>query len=308
MFRRDNNNNNNNNDKKKKINNSKKPRHFWHLVNPSPWPFVTSFSLFNTIMSVILYLAGVEAGANMMFLGFILVLLSILFWFQEIIEETKFNGTLTNEVLKSLRIGMLLFIASEVMFFFAFFWAYYHFGLSPAFNIGSSWPPRSIQVFNPYSIPLLNTFILLLSGVFATWTHRELLLNEKIFYERMINQNDNEIWWNLYTIKRRFDGAFSLFVTIILAIIFTGCQLREYITASFHIADSTYGCVFFMATGFHGFHVIIGTLFLFTCFLRLIFFHYTETSHSSLEFAIWYWHFVDVVWLFLFISVYWWPV
>jgi len=188
-------------------------------------------------------------------------------------------------VQKGLKLGMILFIVSEVMFFFSFFWGYFHFALSPAIEIGCIWPPYGIQVFNYLHIPLYNTIVLLLSGVCVTWTHNEI-----------VRKN----------LKNKFNTYFSLILTILLAIHFTYWQLREYIMSSFSIADSVYGSIFFMATGFHGFHVILGTLFLSSCFIRLIRFHFTRKHHLGLEFAIWYWHFVDVVWLFLFISIYWW--
>jgi len=171
------------------------------------------------------------------------------------------------------------------VFFVSFFWAYFHFALSPAIEIGCLWPPYGIQAFNYLHIPLYNTFVLLLSGVCVTWTHNEILLKN---------------------VKNKFNAYFSLILTLILAIHFTYWQLREYIMSSFHIADSVYGSIFFMATGFHGFHVILGTIFLMVSYNRLINFHFTRDHHLGIEFAIWYWHFVDVVWLFLFISVYWW--
>jgi len=180
---------------------------------------------------------------------------------------------------------MILFIVSEVMFFVSFFWAYFHFALSPAIEIGCLWPPYGIQVFNYLHIPLYNTFVLLLSGVCVTWTHNEILLKNS---------------------KNKFNTYFSLILTLILAIHFTYWQLREYIMSSFNISDSVYGSIFFMATGFHGFHVVIGTFFLFICLIRLLKGHFSMKHHLGLEFAIWYWHFVDVVWLFLYVCVYWW--
>ena len=289
-------NNNKNFNKKKSSIGNKKPSHFWHLVNPSPWPFVVAFSSLNTFMGFVLVLMGVEVGLIINVCGFFLLVCSLFSWFEEIVLETKFNGTLTKEVMMGLKLGMLLFIVSEIMFFVAFFWAFYHFALAPAFEIGSYWPPRAIQIFDVYGIPLSNTFILLLSGVFVTWTHRELVVKQKIF------SKENRV----VSFKRKWDGIFSLYMAVLLAFLFTACQLREYISAGFHIADGVYTSSFFMATGFHGFHVIIGTVFLMTSLFRLLFFHFTEESHLGLEFAIWYWHFVDVVWLFLFISIYWW--
>ncbi len=175
---------------------------------------------------------------------------------------------------------MVLFIVSEIMFFFAFFWAYFHSSLVPTIEIGSIWPPAGIEVFNPWGVPLLNTFLLLLSGLTITYAHHALLLGY-YFYVK--------------------DG---LLMTVFLAILFTLFQGYEYFEAPFSIADGIYGSTFFMATGFHGFHVIIGTTFIVVCLFRIH--HFTREHHVGFEAAAWYWHFVDVVWLFLFVSIYWW--
>ena len=185
---------------------------------------------------------------------------------------------------------MILFIVSEVMFFFGFFWAYFHFSLSPAIEIGCLWPPYSIQVFDYLHIPLYNTFILLVSGVCVTWCHHNIILKKNETVDKYLVE----------------DTIIALILTILLAIHFTGYQLLEYTEASFNISDSVYGSIFFMATGFHGFHVLVGTFFLFVCLIRLWKGHFSINHHLGLEFAIWYWHFVDVVWLFLYVCVYWW--
>ncbi len=262
-----------------------KRNHFWHLVDPSPWPILAALSLFNTLTGLILYFHFKNIGIYLSIYNFIILIFIVESWFTDIIREASFEGKHTKIVQKGLKLGMILFIVSEVMFFFSFFWGYFHFALSPAIEIGCIWPPYGIQVFNYVHIPLYNTFVLLLSGVCVTWTHNEIVVKNS---------------------KNKFNTYFSLILTIILAIHFTYWQLREYIMSSFSIADSAYGSIFFMATGFHGFHVILGTLFLSSCFIRLIRFHFTKNHHLGLEFAIWYWHFVDVVWLFLFISIYWW--
>ena len=185
---------------------------------------------------------------------------------------------------------MIIFIVSEVMFFFGFFWAYFHFSLSPAIEIGCLWPPYSIQIFDYLHIPLYNTFILLVSGVCVTWCHHNLILTKNESVDKYLVE----------------DTIIALILTILLAIHFTGYQILEYNEASFNISDSVYGSIFFMATGFHGFHVLVGTLFLFVCLIRLLKGHFSIKHHLGLEFAIWYWHFVDVVWLFLYVCVYWW--
>lgn len=203
-------------------------------------------------------------------------------WWRDITREGTFQGIHTNQVTLGLKIGIILFITSEVFFFISFFWAFFHRRLSPVIELGLIWPPIGINIFNPFQIPLLNTIILLSSGISVTWAHH-----------RLINKNFNE------TYKR-------LLLTIILGIYFSFLQGYEYIDASFTFADSVYGSTFFIATGFHGIHVLIGTLFLFICFLRHNKFHFSKNHHFGFEAAAWYWHFVDIVWLFLYLSIYWW--
>ena len=177
---------------------------------------------------------------------------------------------------------MILFIVSEVMFFFAFFWAFFAASITPTIEIGNIWPPKNIVTFNPFDIPLLNTLILLCSGVTITFSHHAITAGLKM----------SAVW--------------SLILTIVLAIIFTLFQVYEYVSASFTITDGIYGSTFFMATGFHGFHVFIGTCFLTVCLFRLSLNHFTTSHHFGFEAAAFYWHFVDVVWLFLYVAVYFW--
>jgi cytochrome c oxidase subunit 3 len=177
---------------------------------------------------------------------------------------------------------MLLFILSEIMFFFSFFWAFFHVSINPSVAIGGVWPPAGLTVISPWGVPLLNTIILLSSGASITWAHHSLLSGDKK------------------------DTSLALVLTVLLAIIFTGLQAFEYLSSPFYISDGVYGSTFYMTTGFHGFHVLIGTCFLIVCFVRLYYDHFTTESHIGFECAAWYWHFVDVVWLFLFITIYWW--
>jgi cytochrome c oxidase subunit 3 len=181
-----------------------------------------------------------------------------------------------------LRYGMALFIASEVMFFAAFFWAYFDASLFPKEAIGGVWPPQNIRPFNPFELPLLNTLILLTSGVTVTWAHHAL---------REGDRNGTLI---------------GLGLTVLLGASFTSVQAYEYSHAAFGFKDGIYPSTFFMATGFHGFHVIIGTIFLTVCFFRALKGHFKPDHHFGFEAAAWYWHFVDVVWLFLFVCIYWW--
>ena len=257
-------------------------KHPYHLVDPSPWPLVTSISCLVTATGATMFMHSFPLGDKVLFLGLFMVISSMFIWWRDVIREATFNGYHTKTVQLGLRYGMILFIVSEVMFFFAFFWAFFHSSLSPAIEIGSIWPPTSIEVFDPWGVPLLNTFILLLSGATVTWSHHEILSG------------------------RKDPAALSLIFTLILALTFTGFQVFEYIEASFTISDGVYGSTFFMATGFHGFHVIIGTIFLTVCYFRLGRSHFTKKHHFGFEAAAWYWHFVDVVWLFLFVTIYWW--
>ena len=204
------------------------------------------------------------------------------FWFRDITREGTLEGNHTEVVQIGLRMGMLLFIASEVMFFFAFFWAFFWASLAPVPEIGSVWPPKGIEPFSAWDIPLRNTRILLSSGVSVTWAHHAMVEGD------------------------RDGGIQGLMVTVALAIVFTGFQAVEYLSAPFTLADSVYGSSFYMATGFHGFHVFVGTCILAVCLGRLVHYHFTQEHHFGFEAGAWYWHFVDVVWLFLFVAVYWW--
>nr|UBN08783.1 cytochrome c oxidase subunit 3 [Macropanesthia kraussiana] len=254
--------------------------HPFHLVDKSPWPITGAVGALITMTGLIKWFH--LYNNQLIFIGFTIMILTMIQWWRDIVREGTYQGLHTKFVTKGLRWGMILFIISEVFFFISFFWAFFHSSLSPTIEIGSLWPPIGIQPFNPLQIPLLNTAILLSSGVTVTWAHHGLLENNY---------------------SQTFQG---LLLTIMLGIYFTALQAYEYLEASFTIADSVYGSTFFMATGFHGLHVIIGTTFLLTCFLRHLYYHFSSNHHFGFEAAAWYWHFVDVVWLFLYISIYWW--
>lgn len=257
-------------------------KHPFHLVDPSPWPLFGATSAFIITTGGVLYLHGFSGGGSFLFFGFFYILFVIYVWWRDIVREGTFEGQHTSIVQLGLRFGILLFIVSEVIFFFAFFWAFFWASLAPVPEIGSVWPPRGIVVLNAWEIPFLNTVILLTSGATVTWAHHSIVVGD------------------------RSNALLSLFLTIMLAIFFTGFQVFEYRNAFFTISDGIYGSTFFIATGFHGFHVFIGTCFLLVCFFRTYGYHFTKQHHFGFEAAAWYWHFVDVVWLFLFISIYWW--
>nr|ACR22931.1 cytochrome c oxidase subunit III [Questa ersei] len=252
----------------------------YFLINPSPWPVAGSFSGLLVTTGLIQWFH--TNNMALLFLGLTTMLLTMFQWSRDIIRESTLSGLHTKPLLNCIRFGMILFIMSEVMFFFAFFWAFFHSSLSPTPELGCSWPPTGILPINPFTVPLLNTAVLLASGATVTWAHHS--LTEKTYTEAKI----------------------ALTLTISLGIYFTFLQLGEYVEASFTIADSIYGTTFFVATGFHGLHVMIGTTFLAISLIRLILNHYSSDRHFGFEAAAWYWHFVDVVWIFLFISIYWW--
>nr|WNH24128.1 cytochrome c oxidase subunit III [Eptatretus carlhubbsi] len=257
-----------------------KQMHSFHLVNPSPWPFTGAASALMLTSGLAMWFH--KHSHSLILLSLVLMILTMYQWWRDISREGTLQGHHTPMVQKSLRYGMILFIISEVCFFMGFFWTFYHSSLAPTPDLGMMWPPKGVSPLDPFEIPLLNTAILLGSGVSVTWAHHSLMENN------------------------RKDMIISLLLTILLGIYFTSLQAMEYYNSSFNISDNTYGSTFFVATGFHGAHVLIGTMFLLICLLRQLLFHFTSTHHFGFEAAAWYWHFVDVVWLFLFISIYWW--
>lgn len=246
----------------------------------SPWPLTGSIRAIILTTGLVKWFH--QFNMDLLLLGVVATILTIIQWWRDVVRERTYQGLHTRIVIKGLRWGIILFIVSEVLFFFSFFWAFFHRSLSPAVEIGITWPPLGIQPFNPFQIPLLNTTILLSSGATVTWTHHAILGSN---YSQAVQR---------------------LAITVILGFYFTILQAYEYIEAPFTIADSVYGSVFFVATGFHGLHVIIGSTFLAVCFYRLIKCHFSANHHFGFEAAAWYWHFVDVVWLFLYVFIYWW--
>ncbi|KAK7236543.1 hypothetical protein RIF29_45410 [Crotalaria pallida] len=259
-------------------------RHSYHLVDPSPWPISGSLGALATTVGGVMYMHSFQGGATLLSLGLIFILYTMFVWWRDVLRESTLEGHHTKVVQLGPRYGSILFIVSEVMFLFAFFRASSHSSLAPTVEIGGIWPPKGIGVLDPREIPFLNTPILLSSGAAVTWAHHAILAGKE---------------------KR---AVYALVATVSLALVFTGFQGMEYYQAPFTISDSIYGSTFFLATGFHGFHVIIGTLFLIICGIRQYLGHLTKEHHVGFEAAAWYWHFVDVVWLFPFVSIYWWGV
>ncbi|MCQ8780730.1 cytochrome c oxidase subunit 3 [Mangrovibrevibacter kandeliae] len=274
--------------------------HDYHIVDPSPWPLVGSvgaFIMFFGLVGLMRYSNGgqfVVFGADLatpwiFVAGLVIVLYTMYAWWADMVRESL-HGIHTKVVSLSLRYGMIMFIASEVMFFVAWFWAFFDASLYPNEAVqaartnvlGGQWPPAGIEVLDPLHLPLFNTITLLLSGTTVTWAHHALIHGDR----RGLIQ--------------------GLALTVVLGLIFSYVQYFEYAHAPFAFSGSIYGATFFMATGFHGAHVIIGTIFLIVCLIRAVSGQFTPTKHFGFEAAAWYWHFVDVVWLFLFFCIYVW--
>ena len=257
-----------------------KKNHDYHILQPSIWPLLAALSAFILLFGAVLYFH--EYGMAVMLIGFLAVLYCMYGWWSEVITESKV-GDHTPVVTIGLRYAVIMFIASEVMFFVAWFWTFFKHAMYPMDAIGNTWPPVGIETFDPWHLPLINTLILLCSGAAATWAHHAIA-----------HDNDRNGLIN------------GLILSIILGALFTVFQAYEYSHASFGFSGNIYGASFFMATGFHGFHVLVGTVFLAVCLLRALKGHFTPEKHIGFEAAAWYWHFVDVVWLFLFAAIYIW--
>lgn len=256
--------------------------HPFHLVNPSPWPILTCVSLFNITSSLVLSIHGSRSAVYWLFLSVILLIVSMSLWFRDVISEGTYLGNHTLAVQRGLTLGVALFIVSEALFFLAVFWAYFHSSLSPTYVLGVQWPPKGIEAINAFELPLLNTVLLLGSGVTITLSHHCIIKSER----------------NIALMGGIFTLALANFFTIL--------QYLEYSVSSFSISDGIYGSCFYFGTGFHGIHVIIGTIFLAVGIARFTLYQITDNHHLGLESGIIYWHFVDIVWLFLFINIYWW--
>ena len=267
--------------------------HPYHLVRPSIWPLVGAIAGGVLAMGALMFmhkveLGGFAVGLTGVFIGLAMVLTVMVFWWKDVIFETVTEGVHNKITEVGLRYGMALFIASEVMFFVAFFWAFFAAALFPNAAIGFTWPPTNpetghmLEVIGPFGLPFLMTLILLLSGCTVTWAHHAILEG------------------------KQKEAVQALGITVFLGFFFLFFQVYEYAHAHFGFTQGIYASAFFMATGFHGFHVFVGAVFLAVCWRRAIKGHLTPERHFGFEAAAWYWHFVDVVWLFLFIAIYWW--
>ena len=254
--------------------------HDYHLVDPSPWPVLGAIGAFVLAVGLVWFMH--DGPPWVLVIGAAIVLYTMFVWWRDVVREAVSEGHHTAVVQLGLRYGMVLFIASEVMFFVAWFWAYFNAMLFPTVQVGGSWPPDGIVTFNPWHLPALNTLILLTSSTTVTWAHHAIVAGNR---------------------KAAVQG---LIVTVVLGLTFSCVQAYEYSVAPFEFTGGIYGSTFFMATGFHGAHVIIGTVFLTVCLFRAVNGHFKPDHHFGFEAAAWYWHFVDVVWIFLFSCVYVW--
>ena len=271
--------------------------HNYHIIKPSPWPLILSIAILFSALGFVMIMHKYNVALILLLLGGIFLFCATFFWWRDVIRESKNEQAHTEAIKKGLSIGMILFIVSEIIFFTAFFCSFFKTSLDPALTLvvgewptqKSSWPPLGIKTLDPWNIPFLNTMVLLLSGTTITWAHYELINSNK---KAMIK---------------------ALGITITLGFIFTMLQIYEYSHASFKISDGIYPSNFYLVTGFHGIHVIIGTVFLLVCYCRAKLGHFiisksnTQTHNIrslGFEFAAWYWHFIDVIWLFLFIFLY----
>ncbi len=257
----------------------KAPPHPYHLVSPSPWPAMGSLSAFVLALGAVQYWHS--DSWLFLALGFALVLATMALWWRDVVREAIRDKAHNDVVRHGLRVGMALFIASEVMFFVAFFWAFFHaaLGVSPSVP---AWPPEGIEPLHTWTLPFLNTLLLLASGLAVNWAHHSLLHADR-------------------------PGVIKgLALAVVLGAVFLTLQAVEYGEATFGFTEGIYPSVFYMATGFHGFHVLVGVLFLGVNLIRAVRGHFTPREHVGFEAAAWYWHFVDVVWIFLFVWIYWW--
>lgn len=257
-----------------------KVTHPYHLVDPSPWPFLTSMAAFVSAIGGVLMMN--EYSPVTLIIGLAFLIFCFVGWTRDVAKEGDEQKHHNSVVQNGLRFGFALFVISELMLFVSLFWAFFNASIAPTDAIQNMWPPKNIETMDPFSLPYFNTLLLLLSGTTLTWSHHALLEGRQ---------------------KEMVQG---LGLTVLIGVVFLGVQMAEYAHAPFAFTDGIYPSTFYMATGFHGAHVLIGTIFLLVCYFRGKAGLFTPDHHVSFEAAAWYWHFVDVVWIFLFVSIYWW--
>lgn len=246
----------------------------YHLVDISPWPIAISYGILSMAIGLVSYIHNYDN--KLIIIATIVTTVISILWWKDVIREASYQGNHTLQVVKGIKLGVILFIVSEIMLFISFFWGLLHSSLSPSVEIGSSWPPIGITTIDKYSVPLLNTIILLTSGTALTLTHHSIVKGK---------------------VERK-----GIIITIVLALIFTVLQYIEYKSNTFNISDSVYGTTFYSLTGLHGLHVIVGTIYLIVSAIRIK--KITQNHHIGLLTASWYWHFVDIVWIIVYVIVY----
>lgn len=247
---------------------NKVKRHLYHLVDESPWPLIVSLGALFFTMFIVFYTLRLEYSLSMVCLNLIMIILIMYKWWKDVVVEATYQGKHTTVVKRSIWIGFILFMVSEIMIFFVFFWGYFHYSLSISYEIGYYWPGIEIESVKSYRLPLFNTFILILSGITLTIAHKALLIGDIL------------------------NTKIRLILTILLGLLFEMLQVIEYSLTSFNINDAVFGNIFYFLTGLHGFHVLVGIIFLIICLFRLQRGQLLRESHTGFEFAIWYWHFV----------------
>lgn len=266
--------------------------HQFHLVNPSPWPIVVSFSLWLTMLNTVALFHNYNGSVIDAVFGLGCLILGMAFWWRDVIRESTYEFKHTSIVRQGLLFGMGLFIISEAVLFFGFFWAFFNSSLVPSAFIGGIWPPVFITPIDPWKLPLVNTLTLIMSGFTLTIAHRRLkYVPYHDTFARYMHIRTLVLW---------------LTVTVVLAVFFLACQAFEYYYAAFRLSDTAYGTTFYSLTGLHGMHVLVGTIFLTVCLWRAFNFHFTSWKQVGFKSAVWYWHFVDIVWILLFFTVYIW--
>jgi cytochrome c oxidase subunit 3 len=258
------------------------PLHPFHMTSASPWPIMASAAVLAILSSAVMWFNHVDHGGTLLLLGIASVFSAAGLWFKDVVTEGTHLGLHTRIVQQCLSMGVSLFIVTEAMLFVSVFWAYFHSSLSPTVELGVSWPPVGLVPLSPITVPLLNTLLLVSSGATVTYGHHAMFQGA------------------------RGPALVGMLLTVVLAIIFTTFQYLEYDVAGFSISDGAFGSAFYFSTGLHGMHVAVGTMFLTAALVRLASYHFTQSHHLGLESAILYWHFVDIVWLFLYLAVYWW--
>jgi len=261
---------------------NQKRNHLYHLVDPSPWPIISAFAAALLLSGFGFWFHRIQYGVLILLIGFASTLLCMYFWFRDVSIEASYLGYHTLIVRNGLKLGFYAFIASEIMLFFGFFWAFFHSSICPSILLGSQWPPIGLSYIYPYHYPLFNTALLIISGLAITWAHKAFAVGS---YKESI---DSLIW------------------TLLLGFFFVFLQSMEYYAAAYNFSDGIYAATFYTLTGLHGFHVIVGALFILICFFRLLSQHFLKNHYLGFVCAIWYWHFVDAVWIFLFLTVYCW--